>query len=436
MAANIAKTSLPTVRDASPRPTGFVITDRFLKAARAKLGDRGEAVQFEAKSGLGVRVSPTNISFICQLPRKGRKPYRATIGTYGVVTIEQARDAVKALAGKIVLGVDPEEERRQEAAKAKAEAEKEEAQRFTVKALVDRWRKEHLSRQRPNYAASAYRRVIQHFDALLGVPATLIDRKEVRRAVERTRDKKGEAAARNTLVSLKAAYRWALSQDLIDVDPLNGLKPPPRTADRERALTLDEARAIWAASGRLDYPSQHFVRLLLLTGCRRNEILGLRWEEVGEDADGPVIKIPPGRTKTGSGHRVALSKVALKILDECRRNRIAGSPYVLTNDGVVALHNVTRVKAALEEALDADITDWTWHDFRRSIVSILAAKGHNPIVLDRLLGHQPTTLSAIARIYQKHEHADEQRAALTDWGDLLTAPPAEVVDLKKRRKRG
>jgi integrase len=75
---------------------------------------------------------------------------------------------------------------------------------------------------------------------------------------------------------LRAAYGWALSEELIDQDPLNGLKLPAHAADRDRVLTIDEARRIYAAAGRLDYPAQHFIRLLLLTGARRAEIAGLR----------------------------------------------------------------------------------------------------------------------------------------------------------------
>jgi integrase len=419
------------------KPRAFRVTDAFLRKAMtpAKLKGRREVIQFEDGTGLGVRISATNVSFLAQLPRKGRSPYRETIGRWGVITIEQARGKVKLLAGKIVLGVDPDDERRAEEARLKVEAE--EVRRFTVRALAERWKRDHLSGQRLDYGKAAYSRVVQHFDGLLDVPAALVDRKEVRRMVENTTGEFGPAAGRNSLVSLKAAYRWALSQDLIDADPLNGLKLPPRTPDRERVLTLDEARAVWAASDRLKYPDREFARLLLLTGCRRNEVTGLRWEEIGEDADGPVIEIPPARTKTGSGHRIPLSKAAVGVVEECRRQRIAGSPYVLTTGGWAGLTNVYFIKIRLDEALDGKVTNWTWHDTRRTIVSIMAGKGFSPIILDRLLGHQPSSLSAIARVYQRHEHAAERREALEAWADLLTAPSADVVDLKtKARKRG
>ena len=80
---------------------------------------------------------------------------------------------------------------------------------------------------------------------------------------------------------------------------------------------------------------------------------------------------------------------------------------------------------------------WTLHDFRRTIVSTLARKPFrfNPVVLDKLLGHQPTTLTPVARIYAQEEHADLRREALAAWGRFLTQPPAEVVDLARKRGR-
>jgi integrase len=432
-----AKTTLPAVREALPeRPRGFAITDRFLRTARSQLGARREIVQFEDKTGLGVRVSATNISFIVQLPRKDRKPYRATLGFYGVLTVAQARDAVKVLAGKIALGVDLEEERRVEEAKRKAEAEAEQARRFTVRALVDLWSRNHLSGQRRDYATGAYRRVIHHFPGLLDVPAHLIDRKEVRRAVEAAREKAGEAAARNSIVSLRSAFKWALSEDLIDIDPLPGFKLPPKTGDRERVLEIDEARRIWAATSKLDWPGRGVVQLLWLTGCRRSEVAGLRWDEI--KADDMVLQIPPARTKTNSGHRIPLSSAALQVIDEAKQNRIIGSAYVFTSGGWAAFRNWARVKEWLDAALDGDgapIADWRWHDTRRTIVTFLASKGYDPVAIDLLLGHAPSKLSPTARIYQRFEHADTRREMLQVWAEALTQGPAEVVDLDRRRNQ-
>ena len=80
---------------------------------------------------------------------------------------------------------------------------------------------------------------------------------------------------------------------------------------------------------------------------------------------------------------------------------------------------------------------WRLHDFRRTIVSILARKPfrYNPVMLDLLLGHQPSQLSPVARIYQQEKHHDDRREGLEAWAKHLTKPPASVSDLHQERAR-
>ena len=94
---------------------------------------RREVIQFEDSTGLGIRVSQTGqISFIVQLKLKDGSRHRETLGAYGKLTIEAARKAAQAIAGKIAMGVDLQHERAEAEAKAKAKAEAEEAKKFTV----------------------------------------------------------------------------------------------------------------------------------------------------------------------------------------------------------------------------------------------------------------------------------------------------------------
>ena len=135
-----------------------------------------------------------------------------------------------------------------------------------------------------------------------------------------------------------------------------------------------------------------------------------------------------------------MSKAALDEIAECSGRRIVGSPYVLTSDGWRSFGNFNRTKAWLDQALadgGGEIHDWRYHDFRRTLVSTLAAKPFrfSPIMLDQLLGHQPSQLSPVARIYQREAHLDDRRAALEAWAEYLTQPPATVSDLKLKRQR-
>ena len=432
------------------RPRNFRFSDAFLKKLKMPPGKR-EVTQFEDGTGLGIRMSQTGvIYFIVQFPLKDGKRHKETLGAWGKITIEAARAAAQARAGKIAMGVDLRAERAQAEAAAKAKADEEEVKKFTVRVMVDQWRREHLNAQRPGYALRAFRNVHRAFASLLDMPAASVTRADVKKAMQRYREPKttrrsgrgnrtvgGPAAVHNAAVSLKAAYSWAFTEaELLTENPLIGLKLPEHKSERDRVLTTDEARRVYVGAGRLEYPAQQFVKLLMLTGCRRAEIAGLRWDEIVTADDGSKsIELPPGRTKTGTGHFVPLSREALSVIAECQQRRIVGSPYVLTSDGFRPFANFNRAKEWLDEALDGEIVDWRLHDFRRTIVSLLAEKGLDPVLIDRLLGHQPTTLSAVARIYQKHKYLDGRREALELWATHLTQAPATATPLHSRSTR-
>ena len=439
------------------RPRGFRFSDAFMKKLKMPEGRR-EVIQFEENTGLGIRMSQTGqISFIVQLKLKDGSRHRETLGAYGKLTIEAARKTAQALAGKIAMGVDLQAERAEAEAKVKAKAEAEEAKKFTVGVLLDQWRRRHLNAKRPQYALRAFRNVERTFKTLLKVPAVSVKRADVRKVLETVLEPQtvkragrqgnqtvgGPSAARNAAASLKAAYKWAASADieLLSENPLAGLSLPGSAAERERTLTTDEARRVFAAADRLDYPGQQFIKLLMLTGSRRAEIAALRWDEIVTADDGSkAIALPGARTKTGAPHFIPLSAEALRLIADCSKRRVVGCKYVLSSDGHQPFANFARVKQWLDEALESDgggIPAWRLHDFRRTIVSVLAARPfrYDPVTLDLLLGHQPSTLSPVARIYQREQHIDDRRAALEAWGKHLTAPPATVTKLPKRQAR-
>ena len=244
------------------KPRGFRFTDTFMKKIIDNLdlflNGRREVIQFEEASGLGVRVSQTGqISFIVQLKLKDGGRHRETLGSYGKLTVHSARAAAQALAGKIAMGVDLQQERAEAEAKVKAKASAEEAKKFTVGVLADQWRRRHLVKQRPSYAKRAHANVERTFKHLYAMPAIALTRADVRKAVDKALEPRktkkvgpgshfvgGPSAARNAAASLHAAYRWAFAEELIDQDPLSGLKLPALGPDRDRVLTIDEARRI------------------------------------------------------------------------------------------------------------------------------------------------------------------------------------------------
>jgi integrase len=263
-----------------------------------------------------------------------------------------------------------------------------------------------LAYRRKSYAIRALRSIELTFPAMIDQLVAEIDRDHVSAAVDAALETRGPAAAIMAASAMGTLWRWAKKHRLVVDDIMLGFPMPEGGSARQRTLNEDECRRMFRAAGMIGYPSGSFVQLLLLTGARRDEMRKLQWSEIVEDEiEGAVIDLPADRVKTGrksGGHKIHLSPAALGVIADCPRHQ--GCPFIFTSDGIKAQGDVTRLKKKLDALLAKDggppMAAWVFHDFRRSLVSGLAKRGHNAIALDLLLGHKPTGLSAIAQIYQ------------------------------------
>jgi integrase len=338
------------------------------------------------------------------------------------------------------LSHDPFAERAEGKAEVKAEAKTKARAGVSLRDLMRQWDHQHLVNRRASYATDSLRRIELGFALWLDRPAADLNRREVRAVLDQVAER-GKGAAYATASSITALFSWAARHDIIQANPLASFALPVTLPPRERCLNEGECRRVYAAAASLGWPSGHFIRLLLLTAARRAEIAGLRWSEIVDTPSGPTISLPPERTKTGrvsGGRLIPLSGAAAALLGQCPRV-LTASDLVFTR-GRVPIAGFTVTKAKLDAALARDggppMAQWVPHDLRRSMVSALAARGHSALALDALLGHAPTALSAIARIYQRDRWEQEQRAAVEHWARLMSSAgeevSSEVVPFEKR----
>jgi integrase len=223
---------------------------------------------------------------------------------------------------------------------------------------------------------------------------------------------------------LSKFFGWLCERDVIAASPCVGVKSPSEEVVRDRVLSDDEIRRLWAAAEAIGGNAGAYVKLLVLTGQRRSEIAGLRWTEV----DGDVLALPAERMKGKQIHIVPLSAQAATI--------IAAMPklddFVLGGALRWRFHHVKR-------ALDAHmsgIPKWVIHDVRRSTASGMARIGIAVPVIEKILAHRSGTFRGIVGTYQRHSFLPEMAAALQRWGDhieqLVTGVPATVVKLRPR----
>src|SRR5262249_11793930 len=152
---------------------------------------------------------------------------------------------------------------------------------------------------------------------------------------------------------------------------------------RQRVLTNSEIALLWRATEDL-YPAGAFARLLLLTAVRRSEAARMAWSEV--DLDNALWVIPAPRTKTGAAHEVPLSDLAVDLLRSIPR--FTGGDFVFsTTGGRSGIRSFGLYKNAIDVRATG-LTDWRFHDLRRTARTNLASLGVPPFIAELILGHQ------------------------------------------------
>ena len=273
-------------------------------------------------------------------------------------------------------------------------------------------------------------------------PLAQIDGHDIHQLVAETRERgapglkrrsggQTESRARAILSCLSRMFRWLVQHRRVETNPCAGVHRPEAPKSRERVLSDDEIKALWLATDALANPFAAVLRLLLLTGCRLNEIAALRWEELS--ADGTQIKLPGTRTKNHRPHVVPLVPLPQTII--AGFPRIADCPYVFTTDGKAPVAIGSKIKNKLDAEMN--LPPWRIHDLRRTAVTGMAELGIRPDVIELCVNHVSGTRGSIAGVYNRSELLPERRKALERWAvqvqGIVTGKPAKVVQLHKRR---
>nr|WP_280842916.1 site-specific integrase [Pararoseomonas baculiformis] len=410
--------------------------DRSVAQLTCPAGKKDVLVFDAAQRGFGVRVEATGRrTFLFQYSVAGRKR-RMPLGVFGEVTTAKARSLAEKHRGTVVSGGDPWGEQRTaklEAVAAERRAsEQAKADAFTVSRLIEDWDRLHLVHRRASYRADAPARLRRHLPDLLEAPAVSVTRAQAVKAIDGAVNRGGPVSARRVLAYARAMFGWAQGRGMLEANPFEGLPAPGQETARERVLTAPELGLIWRAACALPAPAGLFVRFLMLTLARRDEVAGMKWGEVSGDL---ATWIQPGaRTKNGEPHSVHLAPAAQAVLEGLERGKAEDLVFAtldgdkLTAFSFIKRQLVKRVEAERAEAAKKagmeppqPLPDWRMHDFRRSGVTWLADAGFPPHVADRLLNHVQGAIQGVAAIYQRAQFQAERKAALEAWAAHLVA---------------
>jgi len=249
-----------------------------------------------------------------------------------------------------------------------------------------------------------------------------ITKRDVLELLHAITERGGGLSTNRTLSIVKELFAWAIDQDIVASSPAATVRKPIKEPSRDRVLDHAEIKSLWLACDRVPLWGA-LTRLLLLTGQRRGEVVGMRWDEL--DLEKALWSLSAARTKNRKAHEVPLSDAAVAIICDMPRH----GPYVFTTGGVRPIGNYGRGKATIDQAFDQDLRRWTFHDLRRTAVSGMARLGIPLAVIEKVVNHTSGSFAGIVGVYQRHSFADEKRNALEAWARFVLAlqEPAENV---------
>ena len=351
------------------------------------------------------------------------------LGSPRVVGAGPARSKAKDLLAAVRLGNDPAAEKSADRANAA----------HAVGALLPRFLARQRARLKPRSLQETVRHLEQHVRPLHAYPIEKVDRRQVAGLLSDIADASGPAAANRVRASLSAFFTWAAREGLAESNPVGFTNRQTEIGARTRVPTDSELAQIWRAAGDGQYGV--IVKLLMLTGARRNEIGDLRWSEV--DFEAATATLPPERTKNKRPHLIPLSRPALALLKERWETRDPDRDLVFgARSGPFS--GWSRSKRELDQRLAdaaAPVENWVLHDFRRSISTTLHERfGVQPAIVESVLGHAGGHQGGVAGIYNKSTYIAERGRALERWADhllaVVTGKPAkaQVVTLGRKRK--
>jgi integrase len=270
------------------------------------------------------------------------------------------------------------------------------------------------------------RHLAKHCRALHGLQLAKVDRRAVAARLAAVAKRSGLVESNRVRASLAAFYAWCIREGFADNNPVVGTGRHQEKS-RDRVLTDAELKAIWAATaGADDYSA--IARLLMLTGCRADEIGSLSWPEI---ISGNCITLPGARTKNSREHIVPLAAPAQAILEA--RSKMLGRDFVFGRaHSARGFTGWSACKTLLDgriKANGAKVEAWVNHDLRRTVATRMGELGVAPHVIEAVLNHVSGHKHGVAGIYNRATYEVEKRAALILWADRLM----EIVEGSARK---
>jgi integrase len=352
--------------------------------------------------GLGLRVSASGRKtwVLMYRVRGDKRLRRATLGTYPILTLADARDQARADLRAAAKGRDPASERKAERqAETFGELAEEYIERYAKKRKRS-WFKDRQALDRDLLPRFRHRK------------AAGIKRREVIKLLEEIADRGAPVGANRTLEIIRRIYNWGIEQEIVTVNPCQRISKPGAERKRDRVLSDDEIRAVWTALEAETPRMRDLFRLRFLTAQRPGEVSRMRWEDI--DMASAWWTIPPEFSKNGLSHRVPLSPPAMETLRRIEGYGNEAGWVVPSPTGKGPLRAVWRAMRNIRKQSGVEFRP---HDLRRTAATRMTGDlGIARLTVSKVLGHIET---GVIGVYDRATYDREKRQALDAWGRRL-----------------
>jgi integrase len=392
------------------------LTDAKIKGLKAP--EKGQAEYADkVVSGLRIRIGASGTRTFIIRKRIGGRIANVTVGRFHDqrFTLTDARKKARTLLNDIEGGADPRGETRKATG----------AGAGTIRTLFGDYKKAKAGKR----SISEIERIFEKY-VLPEIGDRLADsvtRADVTRLIDGVATGGGKPTpvmARAVAAQLSAFYSWAMPRlHRLEVNPCRDAGKPDKPKARERVLSNDELKALWAVLEGEGLPWGPAVKLLILTGQRRDEVFSADRAEF--DLEAKLWTIPGDRAKNGKAHLVPLSKSAVTLLEAVPVIDGSAKLFPSRADPKRGASGFSRALARIigdmgkelsgDDDNPATVEHFTLHDLRRTLATGLQRLGVRLEVTEAVLNHVGGTRGGLVGVYQRHEFLDEKRHALDAW---------------------
>ncbi len=404
-----------------------MLTTTQIKSAKAQ--DR--AYKLADSGGLYLLVQPNGSKLWRYKFRRGGIEGKQSFGAFPEIGLAEARGLHGDSRKLVAQGINPVQAK-QELRVVQAQ-EQLERERGAFAAVMADWNTATAAGLRPSTVKQRQREIDNDLmPKLKNRPMDGITRLELTALLKEV-EKRAPEVARNLRNHLWGMFEYAIDSGLMDNNPVPPLRVmKKRNQSNHPALAGEQIgdflRALDAAT-RINEETRIAMLLVLLTACRKAEVIEARWDEL--DLEAARWEIPAARMKAKRPHWIPLSGQAVELLTRLRKIVPAGREHLFPNRLDPRRPMANRSLNALMERLGFG-GEGTPHGMRAAFSTHFNSLGASVDVIEHCLAHVPA--NAVRAAYNRHAYQDERRALLQAWADHLDcaregrlAPPLRQV---------